>query len=71
MLALRSGRCCCSWRSNGMSAQTRRVEALPGQVEGLEVQLSAANVQLRNRHAARAGAQVGAVLQQMSSSRSS
>lgn len=32
----------------GLSAQTRRVEALSGQVEGLELQLSAANAQLRS-----------------------
>ena len=52
----------------GMSAQTRRVEALSGQVEGLEVQLSAANVQLRNydMQLELVRKSVGDVLQQMS-----
>ena len=51
----------------GLSAQARRVEALSGQVEGLEVQLSAASVQLRNydMHLMLVRKSVGDVLEQM------
>ena len=52
----------------GLSEQTRRVEALAGQVEGLEVQLSAASVQLRNydMQLELVRKSVGDVLQQLS-----